>query len=376
MKYTLLLTEECNLACAYCYISKKQTVMSHSVAKKVIDFIYAFTPSNEKIEIGYFGGEPLLQFELVNTITSFVEDHPAFDEDRVEIHIVTNGTILTNEMIDFFSEHSIGLGISCDGPPFVHDVMRRFQNGNPSASIVEHTIRKALDSLLLVPVNAVYHPRTFKYLPQTVEYLSSLGIRQIYLNPDFSAAWRKNDAALLPDVYGRVAQQYSNYYLQGDPHFISLIDSKITVILRGGYQPLERCRMGRGEFAFTPDGRIYPCERLIDSGKDGHCIGDVDRGLNNERLLCHVAEGQPLNGECLSCGLRDYCMNWCGCSNYFSSGYYNRVGPFLCASEKASIQASFDAFQSLEKTIGAAFFEHLGGIPISNSATNYRKGAI
>jgi uncharacterized protein len=75
MKYTLLVTERCNLACGYCYINKKQAVMPHSVAKKVIDFIYKFTPSHEKIDIGFFGGEPLLEFALVKKITSFIEDH-------------------------------------------------------------------------------------------------------------------------------------------------------------------------------------------------------------------------------------------------------------------------------------------------------------
>jgi uncharacterized protein len=86
-----------------------------------------------------------------------------------------------------------------------------------------------------------------------------------------------------------------------------------------------------------------------------------------------MEDGQRLNDECLSCGISEYCMNWCGCSNYFSSGYYNRVGPFLCASEKASIQVSFDVFKSLEKTMGATFVDHLGGLPISNSAVNYKK---
>lgn len=218
-------------------------------------------------------------------------------------------------------------------------------------------------------VNAVYHPRTVRYLPETVKYLSSLGVRHIYLNPDYCAHWSKEEIDLVDDVYTQVAEQYIDYYLQHKPHFISLIDSKITVILREGYKEVERCRMGNGEFAFSPQGNIYPCERLIgsDTGNE-HCIGNIDEGLHVDKMSCHVVPDQAINVQCLSCGVKDYCMNWCGCSNFFSTGYYNRVSPFLCASEKAAIRTAFDTFQTLEKKLGATFFEHMAGAPSMNIA--------
>lgn len=367
MKYTLCITQQCNMDCKYCYIGKKQARMSLAVAKKIIDFIFKTTPLEEKIDIGFFGGEPLIEFELIKTITEVIEDHPDFNGNRVELAVVTNGTIFSDEIADFTNGHKIAFVISCDGPPFVQNLFRRFPNGRGTSSTVEKTIRNAIEAFSLVPVNAVYHPQTFRYLPQTVEYFSSLGIRQIYLSPDFSACWTKEDADLLSEVYGQVAEQYIRYYLMQNPHFVSLIDGKITVILRGGYDPLERCRMGKGEFAFTPDGGIYPCERLIGSGENEHCIGNINDGLQTERKSCNIAHGASINTECLSCGIKDYCMNWCGCSNYFSSGYYNRVGPFICASEKAAIQTSFHVFQVLDKAIGATFADHLGGFPIANS---------
>jgi uncharacterized protein len=82
-----------------------------------------------------------------------------------------------------------------------------------------------------------------------------------------------------------------------------------------------------------------------------------------------MAQGQDINTECLSCGLNSYCMNWCGCSNYFSSGYYNRVTPFLCASEKVAIQTSFNVIKALENTGASTFVDHLAGFPIANSIT-------
>jgi uncharacterized protein len=159
------------------------------------------------------------------------------------------------------------------------------------------------------------------------------------------------------------------YFLRNDPHFISLIDGKIAVILKGGYKPNDRCRMGKGEFAFTPEGRIYPCERLVGpgTGRD-HCMGHIDEGPEVEALSCLKAPGEDLNAECIDCGLRDYCMNWCGCSNYFATGYYNRVNAFTCASEKATIETAFDVIQRLHGHFGPAFLNHFVGQPISNVA--------
>jgi uncharacterized protein len=372
LKYTLLVTQSCNLACRYCYIGQRKARMSLPVAKEIVAFAYRNTPPDEKIEIGFFGGEPLLEFELIREITEVIEGHPSFDASRVQLTVVTNGTIFSQEIADFIGLHRMGFGVSCDGPPDVHDMFRRFHDGRGTAERVEETIRQALEAFPVLMVNAVYGPRTLVHLPRTVEYLSSLGVRQIYLNPDFSARWTPAETAMLPQIYGAIGELYVEYYLRRDPHFISPIDSKICVILRNGYDLLERCQMGRREFAFTPEGNIYPCERLVGDGTNGHCIGNVYKGIEIQRLRCHEAPGECLNPECMTCSLRDYCMNWCGCSNHFSSGYYNRVGSFLCASEKAMIGVAFEAFQVLESELGSVFFDHLGGMPLVNSMKIWR----
>lgn len=367
MKYTLLVTQRCNLACSYCYVGQQPASMSPEVAGKIVEFAYRNTPPHERIEVGFFGGEPLLEFGLVRRITELFEQHREFDPCRVLFTVVTNGTVFTPEIAEFVNAHEMGFGISCDGAPEVHDRFRVFHNGRGSSRRVERTIRAALESFSAVMVNAVYGPRSLSALPRTVEYFSSLGVRQIYLNPDFTAQWQPADLARLAAVYGEVGRLYLDYYRGRDPHFISLIDGKISVLLRDGYSPLERCRMGRGEFAFTPAGKIYPCERLVGDGNDGHCLGSLEEGIRVERMLCRQAPGDELNRECQSCGLRTYCMNWCGCSNYFTAGYYNRVSPFLCASEKAAIEVSLNVFQTLEQELGGTFFEHLAGSPMANS---------
>ncbi len=360
MKFTLCITQNCNLRCSYCYIGKKSSVMSLHAAERIINNIFDYAPLDEKIDIGFFGGEPLLEFELIKKIVNLIESHPSYNPEQIELDLVTNGTIFSDEIGKFIAKHNIAFCLSCDGPPHIQDMSRRYRDGKGSSDAVEKTIRQALTYFPVILVNAVYGPQTFRSLPHVVEYFSSLGINRIYLNPDYSAAWSKEDADLLPHVYGQIAKQYSDFYLNDNPHFINLIDNKIMLFLKGGYEPSDRCKMGRGEFAFAPSGNIYPCERLIGSDDgNGHCIGNIEMGLS-EVNPCGGAPGSvSINTECTECGVADYCMNWCGCSNHFSSGHYNRVGPFQCASEKAAISTASDVQQVLENELGPKFVTRL-----------------
>ena len=363
MKYTLAITRRCNLACDYCYIGKEKSVLSLSTAKKILDFIFKYTPKTEKIDIGFFGGEPLLEFDLIKEITKTIQNHKSFDPNQVIIQVVTNGTIFSKEIATFLMDKSVTLGISCDGPPFVQDAFRHFPDGRGSSSIVEKNIRQVLKIFPFIPVNAVYSPENVQFLPDVVDYLSSLGVKNIHLNPNISANWTQKEAEMLPHIYTSIGEKYMDFYRQGEPRYISLIDSKIVVILRGGYQPLERCRMGTGEFAFAPSGNIYSCERFIgsDDGKT-HCIGNINDGFILENI-CKTSSNVAINPECRTCGLREYCMNWCGCTNYFSTGNYSIVGPFICASEKAAIHAAFQIIQNMNDE-GLNFSDHLAGTPL------------
>ena len=341
--------------------------MPLEVATGIVDFAFRNTPATEDVDLGFFGGEPLLEFRLLAAITRYVERHPRHDPRRVKLSVVTNGTLLTREIARYLGEHRIGITVSCDGPPAVHDRHRRFPDGRGSAAAVARGIDTALGVLGRVLVNAVYGPETFEALPGTVDHLSSLGVRQIHLNPDFSARWTEEDVRRVPGIYREVADRYVRFYREGRPHFISLVDSKITVMLRGGYQPLERCRMGTGEFAFDPTGRVYPCERLVSSAPEEHAIGAANGVVKIGPVRNQLSPGPPINPECAACGVQDYCVNWCGCSNWFMTGRYDRVGPFLCASERALLSVAEEVFRTLESELGPTFAEHVGGKGVARS---------
>jgi uncharacterized protein len=363
MKYTIAVTQQCNLGCVYCYISRNPAVMSMETADNIIEFMFRHTPENETIEIGFFGGEPMLEFELIKEILRRIRGHKAYKPEKINFFIVSNGTIFSDAIAEELIRLQVPIGISCDGPPHIQDTARVFADGRGTSMIVEKNIRQALHFFPYLAVNAVYSPGTLQYLPDVVDYFYALGVRVIYLNPDISARWTREHAEMLPELFQRVGAKYLDYYKAETPCYISLIDSKIAVIMRNGYQALEKCRMGKGEFAFAPSGNVYTCERLIGSD-DGvtHCLGNINNTIITQ-VQCSHDSSRIANETCLGCGLNSYCMNWCGCTNYFATGDYNSPGPFLCASEKASIGVALELINTLGAE-GIPFSDHLAGTPL------------
>ena len=363
MKCDLMLTQRCNLRCRHCPIGRGSKTMPLSVAKKAIDFIFKRARENEIIDLGFFGGDPLLAFDRIKEITGYMKDHRDFHPDRLRLSITTNGTVFSDAMARFIRDHNIRFVISCDGPPEIQDIFRQTITGTKGSSeLVSQTIKYALVALDRVTVNTVFQPATFLMLPRIVEYLSDLGVRHICLTPNYSAQWMSPHLVQLPTLYRQVALEYVRFRKIGTPHFISLVDDKIAVILQNGYSCEQRCQMGKTAFAFSPDGGIYPCKQLLGQADERHRIGHLESGIPLERITCHTLPSSPVNTSCETCIVRDYCRNWCGYTNFFASGFYNRVDAFVCASEKAAIRAAIFALQELGDSAFTKNWDDMDGL--------------
>ncbi|MCE1164952.1 MAG: radical SAM protein [Bacteroidetes bacterium] len=353
MKYTILLTQECTLRCRYCYITKNHSVIDRDVAEKTVEFIFRNTPKYEKIEVGFFGGEPLLEFDKLRFITGMIEEKNKIASRDVEMQVISNGTILDDIISEYLLRHNIVYAVSCDGIPRAQDANRLFPDGEKSSAVVEKNIIKAINTFPFLMVNAVFTPSTYELLPESVEYLYSLGLRKIYINADYSSKWSALDCEKVDSVFDKLAGIYLKWYENDDPAFLNIIDGKIIVLLEDGYKTNDKCRMGKAEFAFAPNGNIFPCERLLGDGSDNkHCIGNVFYPDNIKDPVCGKLCLALTQLECSKCSLKDYCANWCGCSNFLSTGFYNRTGPFICAVEKASIKAGCKVFGYLDERFG------------------------
>jgi uncharacterized protein len=337
-------------------------------AEKVVDFIFKNANKSENNHIGFFGGEPFLEFDLMKKIVELVKQHVSFNEFSIEFSVITNGTIFTDEITDYLVKNNITCCVSCDGKTQTHDISRRFKNGANTSGIVDATIKKTLLKMPVL-VSAVYSPNTLQQLPVTVRYFMSLGLRQIYVTADFSAKWCDEDIDTLEAVLSDIADIYMDAYRRKRPVFINVIDEKIATILRGGFFSQEKCRMGEGKFAFSPEGHIFRCDRIVyDGGPDSpHCIGNVTSGIDMSKLVCTIDKTDEINSECLTCSVEKYCMHWCGCSNFQSTGYYNRAGAFLCAKEKIAIKTALHILETLDVDVPTTFRNHQAGLITTNA---------
>lgn len=358
MNVSASLTEKCNLACDYCYgASESRGDMSEETLEAIVNFAVSSTPKGDTLEFGFFGGEPLLCPDMIRIGASLARARCASAGIPLQLRVTTNGTLLDEDAIALLDENGIDLCVSIDGPPQIHDRHRRFADGSGSSNTVAGNLRNALDTLDQVQVNSVFGPETLAALPQTVAYLASLGARLIHLNPDITADWPPESHSRMRDAYQNVADMVVAHYRAGIPLVVNLIDSKIVLFLKDGYSPEDRCGMGFSKIGFSTDGSMYPCERLIGNGSNGHCFGDISNGPDPLRLTTIQKHTGNRNPECRTCGVERFCMNWCGCTNYHMTGRSDLVAPALCASEKASMAAARIAMTDLADT--PLFIDHL-----------------
>lgn len=361
MKHTILVTQQCNFACRYCYVSKRRRTISRRVARQMVAFIFANMPPNEKTTIRLSGGEPLLVFETLMYLVQRIRNHPRFREDRTELVLLTNGSLLNPKMIDFIIANHIRLEISCDGLPATHNRYRQFPSGRGTAMFVEKSIQRALQCQVPVSTNTLITPETLDEVPQSISYLANLGVDQINLAMGHGCDWGNDDITRLFDAYNQIGALYHYRHESGQPLGINLIDEKIRVILQGGYPLAGKKAKLPNEFAFLPNGEIYPCEQLAATGSRSCCIGDVDQGIYAADIAkdCRA----HIHRACTSCGLQNYCSHRESRASRFSSGFRNSVNAFQCAAERAAIQIAFEAFQAMGQGFQAPMGAYGPGMP-------------
>ncbi len=356
MKVTLSITHDCNLRCDYCYAGEKHnSAMELTTAKKIVDFAFLITPENEPIDFGFFGGEPLLQYQLIEKIITYINDknssHPR------TFHMTTNGTLLNDEIIEFLRKYEIKLNVSIDGPEHIHDKYRKDKHNQGTLKKVLKNI-KQLSKELHIQVNAVYTPDTVTQLQDIVQFLIQNNLYNIHLNPDITASWEEKDLIAISKSYKEVADIYIDIFTNNKKVAINLLDNKLILFFKGGYDASDRCGMGKTEFGFAPSGNLYPCERLIGDDTDKKMIiGNIHNGINLLQRCTLGKSFENANDECKECPVQDYCMNWCGCTNYRMTGYPDKMGAMMCHSERHAIDCAKYVFQTLQEN--PAFVEHM-----------------
>ena len=317
----LHVTEACNLRCSYCYYSDEGKnhltpsggVMPLEVAQKAIDFLFNHSGNQKEVGVVFFGGEPLLNFKLIKAITAYADDRGKTAGKKVSYSLTTNATLLADDTVSFLKDHNVGVTISMDGTPSMHDRCRRFPDGSPSYHVIEPKVRRLIASLGKPVPARVTLVNTPGDLAEALDHLLSMGFAEVGFSPVTTGSPKHqfSEAAMdeLLVQFKKLAERYTAAAFRGEYlGFSNLTD--LLVSLHGHELKNYPCGAGLGLFSVSHQGKLFLCQRF--TGQDKYCMGDLGNGFDVEKLMDFRDKAEiSQKEECRHCWARTLCTGGC-----------------------------------------------------------------
>lgn len=321
----LHIAHDCNLACKYCFAEEgeyhgRRALMSYEVGKKALDFLIANSGNRINLEVDFFGGEPLMNWDVVKQLVAYGRSKEKEYNKKFRFTLTTNGVLLNDEIMEFCNKEMSNVVLSLDGRKEVNDFMRPFRNGVGSYDLIVPKFQRFAKSR----GEKDYYVRgtfTRKNLDfsQDVLHFADLGFEKMSIEPVVSPdedpfAIREEDLPQIMEEYDRLAKEYIKRHKEGKGftffHFMIDLNQGPCVAKR-----LSGCGSGTEYLAVTPWGDFYPCHQFV--GEDGFLMGNVDVGVVNTELrdefkLCNVYA----KDKCKDCFAKYYCSGGCAANSY------------------------------------------------------------
>lgn len=299
MKIKLFTTHRCNLACKYCYVEQSPNKeMSIEVAAKSIreGLTYA---QDQSFRVDFFGGEPLLRVDFVKSVTRLTKKLADYYSIIPRFILETNGTILTDKIIDFFKKEKFTISVSLDGNHISNDKNRVDHKGNSVYTLVCKNLDVLINNLIETQIIIVIHPMSLKALAQNIINFVEKKISYIVLSPDLSANWTIQSLKDLFNEYELFLNWYKNVQESIQTQF-KFIEKKSYRINQINIDP---------EYTIDFNGNIFLCDRLASTGKPCYAVGNIFESLFptlTKKLTCDICKVQVacgkywMKGECRS----------------------------------------------------------------------------
>ncbi len=347
----LNVAHDCNLACKYCFAEEgeyhgERAMMSLETGKKAFDFLVAQSGHRKNLEVDFFGGEPLMNWQVVKDLVAYGHELEKTHDKHFRFTITTNGVLLNDEIMEFCNREMKNVVLSIDGRKEVHDRMRPFRGGQGSYDVILPKILKF--AKMREELGLEHYVRgTFTHwnldFAQDVLDLADQGFKEISIEPVVAPA--EEDYAIRPEDVPYLKEQY-DYLLQemirrkkegrGFNFYHFMID------LSGGpcvYKRLSGCGAGSEYLGITPMGEFYPCHQFV--GVDQFCIGNVDEGVTRPDL---VEEFKKVNvytkDDCKTCFSRFYCSGGCAANSFNFTGGINDVYEIGCQLQRKRVECA------------------------------------
>lgn len=316
----LHVAHDCNLRCKYCFASTghfggKRTLMSLETGEKAIDFLIEQSGPRKHCEIDFFGGEPLMNWEVVREIVSYGKKRAADAGKIFKFTLTTNGVLLTPEITDFLNRENISVVLSLDGRAQVNDQMRPFPNGKGS---YEHIVPRFKEFALSRDNDNYYIRGTYTHFntdfAADVEHIANLGFAHISVEPVVAPpseeyAFTADDIKHIKEQYEILTRKYLERQKQGNGYNFF----HFNLDLEGGPclpKRLSGCGAGHEYLAVDPEGQLYPCHQFV--GREEFLLGDVVNGIQKSEIMKRFQNAHIYNKEkCLKCWAKFYCSGGC-----------------------------------------------------------------
>ncbi len=355
----LNIAHDCNLRCKYCFAGqggygKWRMLMSFDVARRAVDFLIAHSGSRQHCEMDFFGGEPLMNWHVVQQTVTYVREQEKKHDKIFKLSLTTNGTMLDEEKVKYLNDNHISLILSLDGRKEMHDRMRPGIHGEGTYDVVYKNLKYCVSHRNGEEyyVRGTYTKYNLDFTKDVLDMVDA-GFPELSMEPvigdDEAYAIKETDLPAVKREYEKLAEAFLQREKEGRPFFFFHFNMNLW---KGPCLPkrLRGCGAGHEYVAVVPNGDIYPCHQFV--GRDGYVIGNVFEGLKNMAMMKEFRENHVLNKpECVDCWAKFFCSGGCNANNETFSGDIHKPYHLSCEIQRKRIECALmiQAHESFRK---------------------------
>ncbi|MBQ8332086.1 MAG: thioether cross-link-forming SCIFF peptide maturase [Clostridia bacterium] len=329
----------CNLNCSYCFASQgkyhgDRAIMSLEVGKRALDFLIENSHGRTNLEVDFFGGEPLMNFDMLKELVAYAREREKACGKNFRFTLTTNGVLIDDDVIEFANREMSNVVLSLDGRKEVHDRFRVDYTGKGSWERIVPKFQKLVEAR---GGKNYYMRGTFTHANpdflKDIEEMLSLGFNELSMEPvvcapDDPSALTEEDLPVVLEQYEQLAELMLKRHRAGKPFtfYHYMID------LKGGpciYKRISGCGSGTEYMAVTPWGDLYPCHQFV--GEEKFKLGNIWDGVDNHEIQGEFAACNVYSrAECKDCWAKLYCSGGCAANAYHATGAVTGVYQYGC----------------------------------------------